>query len=130
MGNKINPVGFRLGVNKEPSARWYANSKNYPQLLVEDNVIREMVMKEVGHSGIARIDIERAAHNVNVTIHTAKPGVVIGRGGESIKLLRSNLENKLGTTVGVNVQEIGNPNGSAVLIAQHPELVFFFEKSV
>ncbi len=119
MGNKINPVGFRLGVNKTPSARWYANSKSYPKLLGEDERIRQVVMADVGRSGVARIDIERAAHNVNVTIHTAKPGVVIGRGGESIKLLRSKLDEVVdGGTVAVNVQEISNPNTNAALIAQ------------
>ena len=87
MGNKINPLGFRLGVNKTASAKWYADPKTYPKLLGEDDTIREAVMKDVGHAGISRIDIERAAHNINITIHTAKPGVVIGRGGESIKAL-------------------------------------------
>ena len=118
MGNKINPLGFRLGVNKVPSARWYANTKNYPKLLAEDEAIRKVVLADVGHSGISRVDIERAAHNVNVTIHTAKPGVVIGRGGESIKILRQKLEGKVGGTVAVNVQEVGNPNTNAALISQ------------
>jgi len=118
MGNKINPVGFRLGVNKEPSAKWYADSKTYPKLLAEDDLIRKMVLADVGHSGVSRIDIERAAHNINVTIHTAKPGVVIGRGGESIKQLRTKLDEKIGGTVSVNVQEVANPNTNAALISQ------------
>ena len=118
MGNKINPLGFRLGVNKESSAKWYADPKTYPKLIGEDEIIRDLIMKEVGHSGIARIEIERAAHNVNITIHTAKPGVVIGRGGESIKDLRAKLDSKLDGTIGVNVQEVQNSNTSAPLIAQ------------
>lgn len=118
MGNKINPVGFRLGVNKSPSAKWYANTKLYPKLLAEDERIRAVVMKDVGHSGISRIDIERAAHNVNVTVHTAKPGVVIGRGGESIKILRSKLDGIIEGTIAVNVQEVPNPNTNGALIAQ------------
>ncbi len=118
MGNKINPVGFRLGVNKEPSARWYANPKNYPGLIVEDEAIRGAVMRDVGHAGIARIDIERAAHNINITIHTAKPGVVIGRGGESIKALRARLDRVIHGTIAVNVQEVPNPNISGPLVAQ------------
>lgn len=118
MGNKINPVGFRLGVNKVPSAHWYAASKDYPRLLEEDERIREAVISDVGHSGIARIDIERAAHNINITIHTAKPGVVIGRGGESIKALRAKLSKDIGGTIAVNVQEVANPNTNAPLIAQ------------
>ena len=92
MGNKINPLGFRLGVNKSPSVTWYASRKDYPKLLVEDDLIRQTVQKDVGHSGIVKTEIERAAHNVNITIHTAKPGVVIGRGGEQIKLLRKKIE--------------------------------------
>ncbi len=118
MGNKINPVGFRLGVNKQPSAHWYASAKDYPKLLAEDERIRQVVRQDVGHSGISRIEIERAAHNVNVTIHTAKPGVVIGRGGESIKLLRSKLGKFIGGNVAVNVQEVPNPNTNGALIAQ------------
>ena len=118
MGNKINPVGFRLGVNKQPSAHWYASAKDYPKLLAEDERIRQVVRQDVGHSGISRIDIERAAHNVNVTIHTAKPGVVIGRGGESIKSLRTKLGQFIAGNVAVNVQEVPNPNTNGALIAQ------------
>lgn len=118
MGNKINPLGFRLGVNKESSARWYADTKSYPKLLMEDEQIRDLIMGEVGHAGISRIEIERAAHNVNITVHTAKPGVVIGRGGESIKDLRSKLDQKLDGTIALNVQEVPNSNTSAPLIAQ------------
>ena len=118
MGNKINPVGFRLGVNKTASAKWYANTKTYPKLLAEDELIRKTVLADVGHSGVSRVDIERAAHNINVTIHTAKPGVVIGRGGESIKVLRGKLDGVIDGTVAVNVQEVPNPNTNGALIAQ------------
>ena len=118
MGNKVNPVGFRLGVNKEPSARWYADKKAYPRLLGEDELIRVMILKDVGHAGIARVEIERAAHNINITIHTAKPGVVIGRGGEAIKALRAELDRRIGGTIAVNVQEVPSANTSGPLIAQ------------
>lgn len=118
MGNKINPVGFRLGVNKVSSARWYAPKSAYPKLLSEDEAIRRVINKDVGHAGISRIDIERAAHNVNVTVFTAKPGVVIGRGGEAIKLLRTRLDAVVDGTVAVNVQEVGNPNTNGMLVAQ------------
>ena len=117
MGNKINPIGFRLGVNKTSSARWYAGTKAYPQLLQEDERIRQAVHEDVGRAGISRIDIERAAHNINITIHTAKPGVVIGRGGESIKALRTKLDGKVNGTIAVNVQEVPNPNTNATLVA-------------
>ncbi len=118
MGNKINPIGFRLGVNKTSSARWYAGTKAYPGLLQEDEAIRQAVFEDVGRAGISRIDIERAAHNINITIHTAKPGVVIGRGGESIKALRTKLDGKVKGTIAVNVQEVPNPNTNATLVAQ------------
>src|SRR5690625_182510 len=118
MGNKINPRGLRLGINQQPSARSYADVKDYPRLLGEDDLIREIIEADVGHSGIARIDIERAAHNINVTIHTAKPGVVIGRGGESIKLLRHKLSQKIEGTIAGNVQEVSNPNTNSMRIAQ------------
>ncbi len=118
MGNKVNPVGFRLGVNKEPSARWYADKRVYPKLLGEDELIRAMILKDVGHAGIARVEIERAAHNINITVHTAKPGVVIGRGGEAIKALRAELDRRIGGTIAVNVQEVPNANTSSPLIAQ------------
>src|SRR5690625_7500787 len=108
MGNKINPRGLRLGINQQPSARWYADVKDYPRLLGEDDLIREIIEADVGNSGVARIDIERAAHNINVTIHTAKPGVVIGRGGESIKLLRHKLSQQTEGTIAVYVQEASN----------------------
>jgi small subunit ribosomal protein S3 len=118
VGNKINPIGFRLGVNKEPSARWYADTKNYPRLLTEDEKIRKAIFQDVGHAGISRIDIERAAHNINITIHTAKPGVVIGRGGESIKALRARLDRAITGTIAVNVQEVPNPNTNGALVAK------------
>lgn len=118
MGNKINPRGLRLGINKNSSANWYANPKTYPKLLAEDERIRNAIFQDVGRAGISRIDIDRAAHNVNVTIHTAKPGVVIGRGGESIKALRTRLDGSIDGTVAVNVQEVPNANTNAVLVAQ------------
>ncbi len=119
MGNKINPLGFRLGVNKQASVRWYANFKDYPAMLKQDDIIRQAVMDDVGHSGISKIEIERAAQNISVTIHTAKPGVVIGRGGEQIKEMRNKLSKLLNIdgAVAVSVQEVQNPNTSAMLIA-------------
>lgn len=118
MGNKINPLGFRLGVNKVASARWYAGRSDYPRLLEEDEKIRRLIHKDVGHAGIARVDIERAAHNLNITIYTAKPGVVIGRGGESIKALRAQLDKQIDGTIAVNVQEVPNANTNGMLVAQ------------
>ncbi len=119
MGNKIHPIGFRLGITRDWEARWYAGKKAYRHLLWEDLKIRDFLSKELYPAGLARVDIERAADNVAVTVHVAKPGVVIGRGGEKIKALREAL-GKLagGKNVVLNVQEIQNPNLSAPLVAQ------------
>ncbi|MDX2007076.1 MAG: 30S ribosomal protein S3 [Meiothermus sp.] len=119
MGNKINPTGLRLGITREFESRWYAGKKAYKGLIVQDRDIRRMIEKELKPAGIARVDIERAADNISVTVYAAKPGVVIGRGGETIKRLREGLQNKYkGKTVALNVQEVGNPNLSAPLVAQ------------
>ncbi|MBB6100176.1 small subunit ribosomal protein S3 [Deinobacterium chartae] len=118
MGNKINPAGFRLGITRDWNSRWYASKKNYSKLLKQDEQIRQLVAKDLGHAGLARIEIERAGQQVNVIISAAKPGVVIGRGGESIKKLRETLERVVGAgVVSVNVAEIPNPNTSAPLVA-------------
>lgn len=118
MGNKIHPIGFRLGITRDWESRWYAGKKQYRHLLVEDQRIREVLTKELYPAGLARIDVERAADNVAVTVHVAKPGVVIGRGGEKIKVLRDTLSQLTGKNVALNVQEIHNPNLSAPLVAQ------------
>lgn len=118
MGNKIHPIGFRLGITRDWESRWYAGKKQYRNLLVEDQKIRELLGKELYPAGLARVDIERAADNVAVTVHVAKPGVVIGRGGEKIKVLRDTLSQLTGKNVALNVQEIQNPNLSAPLVAQ------------
>ncbi len=119
MGNKINPIGLRLGITREFESRWYASKKNYAKLLVDDDVIRKLIHKDLRAAGIARIDIERAADNIAITVFAAKPGVVIGRGGETIKRVREALQIRfVGKTVALNVNEVGNPNLSAPLVAQ------------
>ncbi|MEF2278828.1 30S ribosomal protein S3 [Deinococcus sp. YIM 134068] len=118
MGNKINPNGFRLGITKGWNSRWYAGKKTYAKLLKEDEKIRRLVNKRLAAAGIARIEIERAGQQVNVIISAAKPGIVIGKGGESIKDLRGQIERLVSAgTVAVNVAEIPNPNISAPLVA-------------
>lgn len=118
MGNKIHPIGFRLGITRDWESRWYAGKKQYRHLLWEDLQIREYLTRELYPAGLARIDVERAAGNVVVSVHVAKPGVVIGRGGEKIKVLREALSKMTGKNVALNVQEIQNPNLSAPLVAQ------------
>ena len=118
MGNKIHPIGFRLGITRDWESRWYAGKKQYRHLLLEDQRIRGLLEKELYSAGLARVDIERAADNVAVTVHVAKPGVVIGRGGERIRVLREELAKLTGKNVALNVQEVQNPNLSAPLVAQ------------
>ena len=118
MGNKINPNGFRLGITRGWNSRWYAGKKTYAKLLAEDEKIRNLVGKQLAAAGLARIEIERAGQQVNVIISAAKPGIVIGKGGDSIKKLRADIEKLVSAgTVAVNVAEIPNPNTSAPLVA-------------
>src|SRR6059036_898595 len=117
MGQKTHPIGFRLGFTKTWNAKWYANKKNYPVLLKEDIGIRRGIRARLRDAAIARIDIERSVNQVTVTIHTAKPGVVIGKGGAKVEELRQSLGKKTGKTVKVNIIEIRLPEIDAQLIA-------------
>jgi small subunit ribosomal protein S3 len=119
LGRKVHPFGFRLGVIRDWRSRWYANAKDYPVLLHEDARIRGFVMREVGHAGVSRVEIERFPNQVSVTIFTAKPGIVIGRKGAAVKEMRSTLESLTGKHVGVDVQEIERPELDAKLVAEN-----------
>lgn len=119
MGQKIHPIGLRLGIIREPESKWYASEKEFAALLVEDARIRKFVKKSMGSAGISRIEIERAANKVKVTLHTAKPGLIIGRGGRGVDDLRLELERITGgKNVHVNVQEIRTPELDAQLVAE------------
>ena len=117
MGRKIHPVGFRLKVNRDWSARWYAEGDRYRELLHEDFEIRQFVEKEASRAGIADVQIERYPNQVQVALYTAKPGIVIGRKGESVKKLRQGLEQITGKKVKVEVEEIDKPDLNARLVA-------------
>lgn len=117
MGRKIHPIGFRLKVNRDWSARWYAEGDRYRELLHEDFEIRKFVEKEAARAGIADVQIERYPNQVQVALYTAKPGIVIGRKGESVKKLRKGLEDITGKKVKVEVEEIENPDLNARLVA-------------
>jgi small subunit ribosomal protein S3 len=95
MGQKINPIGFRLGITKEHKSRWYADTKRYPELLQEDRHVRKYVEKTLSNAGISDIRIERKADQIDLAIHTARPGVVVGRGGAGIESLRVGLQEAL-----------------------------------
>lgn len=118
MGQKISPVGFRVGIIKDWDARWYAE-KDYTKLLHEDLQIRDFIKKQLEGAGISRIEIDRAANNLRVNIHTAKPGMVIGKGGTGVDQLRRNLEKMTGKKVHVNIMEIKTPELDAYLVAEN-----------
>jgi small subunit ribosomal protein S3 len=120
MGRKVHPVGFRLKSIRDWNTRWYAEKQMYQDLLFEDFQIRKMIAKELPSAGVSNLEIERAAPNqVQVTIHTAKPGIVIGRKGASVKELRGKLRQLTGKTVRVEVEEITQPDTDAQLIAEN-----------
>lgn len=119
MGRKVHPFGFRIGIIKDWKSRWYAEGENYANLIGEDMHIREIVRKQMGHSGIAEVEIERLPNQVIVAIHTAKPGVIIGRRGSAVKDLREYLENKTGKKFKIDVNEVEKPDLSAYLVAEN-----------
>ena len=119
MGRKVHPVGFRLGSYRDWNARWYAEGNRYRTLLAEDFMLRDKIKDLMPRAGISKIEIERFPNQVQVTIHTAKPGIVIGRKGASVKDLRSKLRNLTGKSVRVEVEEISQPDADAQLIAEN-----------
>ncbi|MCW6035120.1 30S ribosomal protein S3 [Spirulina subsalsa FACHB-351] len=121
MGQKIHPTGFRLGVTKEHKSCWYADTKRYPELLQEDHQIRQYVEKNLNNAGISDVRIERKADQIDLEIHTARPGVVVGRGGSGIESLRTGLQEHLGGNrqIRVNVIEVSRVDADGVLIAEY-----------
>lgn len=118
MGQKVNPHGLRVGIIKDWDSKWYANKKDFGDILVEDNKIREYTKEKLYIAGISRIEIERAANKIKVTVHTSKPGMVIGRGGQGVEDFRLQLEKLTGKSVVVSVEEIKNPDVDAQLVAE------------
>ncbi|NCF66174.1 MAG: 30S ribosomal protein S3 [Anaerolineaceae bacterium] len=119
MGRKVHPVGFRLKSYRDWNARWYAEGERYRTLLQEDFLLRDKIMALMPKAGISNIEIERFPNQVQVTIHTAKPGIVIGRKGASVKDLRAKLRALTGKSVRVEVEEISQPDADAQLIAEN-----------
>ncbi|MDR3299892.1 MAG: 30S ribosomal protein S3 [Candidatus Accumulibacter sp.] len=117
MGQKIHPTGFRLAVTRDWSSRWYANSKNFPTMLNEDVQVRDFLKKKLKHASVGRVLIERPAKNARVTVFSARPGVVIGKKGEEIDLLRASLQKIMRVPVHVSIEEIRKPELDAQLIA-------------
>ena len=119
MGQKTNPIGFRLGISKVHRSLWYASGKDMPTLLKEDALLRKYLKARLGHAAIADIRIERKPGKVVVTIHTGRPGVVIGKKGAEVDKLRDELAQLTGKEVGINVEEIKRPELDAQLVADN-----------
>ncbi|HEY9636112.1 MAG TPA: 30S ribosomal protein S3 [Coleofasciculaceae cyanobacterium] len=121
MGQKIHPIGFRLGITQEHRSRWFADTKRYPEVLQEDHKIRKYVDKTLNNAGISQIRIERKADQIDLEIHTARPGVVVGRGGSGIDNLRTGLQDILGSNrqIRINVVEVARVDADAELIGEY-----------
>ncbi len=119
MGRKVHPVGFRLGIIRDWEARWYAPKGKYAQQLQQDFAIRRLVYTEAPKAGIARVEIDRSPSSVTITIWTAKPGILIGRKGAQVKVLRQKLEGLTGTKVKLEVEEITTPDLESKLVAEN-----------
>jgi small subunit ribosomal protein S3 len=117
VGQKVNPVGMRVGIIRDWESKWFAG-KDFGTLLMEDVKIREYLKKKLKDSAVSHIEIERAANRVNVTIHTAKPGMVIGKGGAEVEVIRTYIASLSGKKVHINIAEIKNPEIDAILVAE------------
>ena len=117
MGRKVHPIGFRLGINKTWEGRWYAEGKDYVTQLHQDFALRNLVRNEAPRAGVSRVDIERFPGKVKVIVHTAKPGVLIGRKGENVKKMRTSLEEMVGKKIDLEIKEIKFPDLDAYLVA-------------
>ncbi|MBB1088379.1 30S ribosomal protein S3 [Lysobacter sp. SG-8] len=118
MGHKVHPTGIRLGIAKDWNSKWFATKKQYAEFLASDLKVREMLRKKLAQAGISRIFIERPANNARVTIHTARPGVVIGKRGEDIEKLRKEVSDMMGVPAHINVTEVRKPELDAQLVAE------------
>lgn len=118
MGQKVHPTGIRLGFIKDWTSRWYAGTKDYPTLLNEDLKVRDYIKKKLAHASVSRIQINRPANNAQITIHTARPGIVIGKKGEDINALRQQISSMMRIPVQLNVEEIRKPELDAQLVAE------------
>ncbi len=118
MGQKVHPTGIRLGIVKDWTSRWYANSQDYPMFLLQDLKVRDYIREKLAHASVSRIQINRPASNAHITIHTARPGIVIGKKGEDIDKLKREVSDIMGIPVQLNVEEIRKPELDASLVAE------------
>ncbi len=118
MGQKVHPIGIRLGIVKDWASRWYADSKDFAKQLSEDLKVRRLLEKRLAQAAVSRIEIERPARNARVTIHTARPGVIIGKQGKEVEELRNEIGKMLGVPVHINIEEVRKPDLDAKLVAE------------
>jgi small subunit ribosomal protein S3 len=118
MGQKVHPTGIRLGIVKDWTSKWYADSRNYADYLNKDLEVRAYLKKRLAHASVSRIQIERPARNAMITVHTARPGIVIGKKGEDIETLRRDVTQMMGIPVHINVEEVRKPELDAQLVAE------------
>lgn len=118
MGRKVNPIGFRLGVTKPWEARWYAEGERYAELLAEDRLIRDTIDGALARAGVSRVEIQRFPKQVSIKIHTAKPGMVIGRRGSNVNALKATLEKLTNKRIKIDVAEIAQPDLDATVVAR------------
>ena len=119
MGRKVHPIGYRLKINKTWEGRWYAEGEEYVNNLHQDFALRDLVRKEADRAGVSRIEIERFPGKAKIIVHTAKPGILIGRKGENVKKLRQSLEAMLGKKIDLEIKEIKSPDLDAYLVARN-----------
>lgn len=119
MGQKVNPIGFRLGVIRSWDSLWYAKRRDYGKLLEEDLKLRDFVKAKLSNAGIARVEIERAANKVKVNVHTARPGIVIGKKGAGVEALKKEIQKLSKNEIFLNIIEVKNPDANATLIAEN-----------
>jgi ribosomal protein S3 len=117
MGQKVHPIGFRLGVSKDWASKWYAEGKDYANFLEKDFEVREFIRKKLAHASVSQIQIERPRNGAQITIFTARPGIVIGRKGEDIEVLKREISAIMGVPTSVNIEEIRRPELDAYLVA-------------
>jgi small subunit ribosomal protein S3 len=118
MGQKVHPTGIRLGVVKDHTSTWYADKGEYASKLLNDLKVREYLEKKLSNASVSRIEIERPAQNAKITIHTARPGIVIGKKGEDVEKLRNAVSEMMGVPVHINIEEVRKPELDATLVAQ------------
>jgi small subunit ribosomal protein S3 len=118
MGQKVHPIGIRLGIVKDWTSKWYANSRDYPELLNRDLEVRAYLKQRLANASVSRIQIDRPAKNAHITVHTARPGVVIGKKGEDIDKLRAEVAAMMGIPVHISIEEIRKPELDAQLVAE------------